>query len=280
MSEPTERPPSPIPVPWPFRPPYELEPSHPLYSHAQRDREQQAIEQQAGVQSRWDAEWDEFDRYYQQSRSRHRRAEQNRHHTVAPAMPSPPHQRQHGQHPYELPADSRGNPREKPTIHPATDIYGFPPGDPFYRPHLRYTPREPEHEAALREQAAMSPDKQFPPRAMGRSAMSMMQSENGYSGSHTQPIDHGSATHSRPRPPSPPPMPYRPMDMRRDQGHAGHGYPGPSRPAQQDRYQEPRYPSQPNDASTGHGHPSCGCKGYVTLTLGDEDLDLWDWSED
>lgn len=61
MSESNERPPSPIPVPWPFRPPYALEPSHPLYNHVARDHEQQAA-----VQARWDAEWDEFDRYYHQ----------------------------------------------------------------------------------------------------------------------------------------------------------------------------------------------------------------------
>lgn len=67
MSEPNERPPSPIQVPWPFRPPHQLEPSHPLYNHVTRDHEQ------ADVQSRWDAEWDEFDRCYRYTRSRHTR---------------------------------------------------------------------------------------------------------------------------------------------------------------------------------------------------------------
>ena len=31
---------------------------------------------------------------------------------------------------------------------------------------------------------------------------------------------------------------------------------------------------------TGHGHPSRGREGYVTLTLGDEHLDIWDLIED
>jgi len=293
MSEPTERRPSPIPVPWPFRPPYDLEPSHPLYSHAQRDREQQAIEQQADVQSRWDVEWDEFDRCYQETRSRQRRAEQT-------------HQRQHDQGHYEPPTDSRGGPpggherwrflggdyvrdspdgewveARKPEVHPETDIYGFPPGDPFYRPHLRYTPREDDYEDAPRGQAAMQPmDNQPPPHAIGRAGMPPPQFGNMYSGGHSQPVGNTSNSRSGPRPPSPPPMPYRPTDMRGDQGQAGHGYPGPSRSVQQGRYQEPRYPTQPKEASTGHDRPLRGGEGYITLTLGDEDLDIWDWTED
>ena len=292
MSEPTEHPPSPIPVPWPFRPPYDLEPSHPLYNHAQHDREQQAIEQQADVQSRWDAECDEFDRYYQQnSRIRRARTEQARRHTVALRMPPQPHERQHDQDHYELPADWRGGPREgrherwrdlgrdyvrdgpdgeyagvwKPTIHPVTDIYGIPPGDPLYRPHLRYTPRKSEHGHAQGEQAAMSPPR---PHVTDRLNMASLRSG-----------DAPGASYSMPRPPSPLPVPYRPTDMH---GDLGRKPPGASRSIQQDRYQEPRYPTQTNNARTspGHGHSSRGGNGYITPTLGGEHLDLWDWTED
>ena len=228
MSEPNERPPSPIPVPWPFRPPYDLEPCHPLYNHVTRDRERQA-----DVQSQWDAEWDEFDRYYQQeSRIRRTRTEQAHHQTMAPPMPPQPHQRHNDQGRHDPPAEPRGGgthghegwrylgrdrvrdspdsewvEARKPTIHIVTDIYGLPPGDPLYRPHLRYTPRESDHEGAQEEQAA-----------------------------------------------TPPKINVLIPDPLRDPINAR--------------------------VRTGHGRSSHGGKGYVTLTLGDEHLDIWDWSED
>ena len=236
MSDPTEHPPSPIPVPWPFHPPYDLEPSHPLYNHVPRKREQQA-----DVQARWDIDWAEFDRQYQSTR---RRAEQTRQRTEVP----------------------------KPTAYPETNIYGFAPGDPMYRPHLRYTPREFGDEGVQRGQAAMPPgDNRLPRRTTGPPGMAPSQSGNGYG-----------ASQSMRRPPSPPPIPYRPTDMCRDLDYVGFGHPGPGRPVQQDRYQEHRYPIQRRDAgtSTGHRHPPGGSQGYVNLTLRDEHLVIWDWSED
>lgn len=196
-------------------------------------------------------------------------------------MPLQPQQSQHDQNLYQPPADSRGSPCEEPSIHPVTDIYGLPPGDPFYRPQLRYTPREPEFEDAQRERAAMSlVDKHFPSRAMDRSAMPPPQSGTGGNDGHTQPVDHGSAAHSRPRPPSSPLMSYRPMDMRRDQGHAGHGSPGPksispARPVSgaQIPYATKRLIKKPRPPTTWRQRLRDPHSGH-------EDLDLWNWSED
>jgi hypothetical protein len=236
MSDPTEHPPSPIPVPYPLHPPYDLEPSHPLYNHIPRELER---EQQADVQARWDIDWAEFDRRYQQIRSTRSRREQTRQRTEVPE----------------------------------TDLYGFAPGDPMYGPHLRYTPGEFDDGDGQRGQGAMPPvEDRLPPRGIGRPEMAPSQSGNGY----------GPPPQSMPRPPSPPPIPYRPTDMHRDLGHAGYGHPGSRRSAQQDLYQEPRYPTQRRDAgaSTSRSHPPGGGQGYVNLTLGDEHLDIWDWSED
>lgn len=369
MSEPTQRQPSPIPVPWPFCPPHKLEPSHPLYNHVPREREHErksvaqrmwddeweevdreylqererdrrmeerekgsvaepvmteghqrprGREQKSVAQSLWDAEWAEVDRQYLQDRERSRRTEQNRQHDIAPPVLSQHHQRQHEQ----PPADSRGG-RErwiyrgqsyardspgsewvevpKPVVHPETDIYGFAPGGPFYRPHLRYTPREDDRGDAQGAQDGMPPgNNQLPP-----------QSGNGSGGGHAQPINHGSNPQSIPRPPSPPPMPYGSRDMHGDLGPAGHGYPVSSRSVQQDRYRGPRCPTQPNDVqrATSHGQrlsPSgaqqqdqapatseaplgrletredpweflFGSKGYVTVAPGDEPPFWWNW---
>jgi hypothetical protein len=82
----------------------------------------------------------------------------------------------------------------KPTIHPVTDIYGFPPGDPMYRPHLRYTPRESEHEDVQRsEGAAQTVGNQPPPHATGRPEMPPRHSGNGDNGGRIQHMDHGNA---------------------------------------------------------------------------------------
>jgi len=360
MSELTERPPSPIPVPWPFHPPHALEPSHPLYNHVprDRDRERQSVAQRmwddewAGVdrewlqererdrkefvaQSLWDAEWEDVDRQYLQDRERsRRRTAQNHQHDVDPPVPTQPYQRQqdqgHHNPPTETPADPCGG-RErwtylgrsyardnhgsewmqvpKPKVNHETDLYGFPPGDPFYRPHLRYTPRgdDPGDGDAQRRQAAMPPVGNGPPQ------MPPPQTGNGGGGDHAQPINHGSNPQSIPRPPSAPPMPYRPREMNRDLGPAGRGYPGPHRSVQQDRYHDPRHPTQPNDVrgSTGHGQPLSpggaqqqdqapatseappgrletredpweflfGSKGYVTVAPGDEPPFWWNWKD-
>ena len=236
-NSPTNHPPSPIPVPYPFHPPYDLEPSHPLYNHVPREREQQA-----DVQTRWDIDWAEFDRRYQQIRSTRSRREQTRQRAEVP--------------------------------HPETDIYRFEPGDLMYRQHFRYTPRGVDDEGGQGGRGGMPPpvNNRSAPRGMGRLGMAPLQAGNGY----------GPPPQSMPRPPSPPPISYGPMDMHRDFGHAGYGHPGLSRSGQQDRYQEHRYPTQRRGAgaSTGSSHPPGGRPGYVNLTLGDEHLDIWDWSED
>lgn len=387
MSEPTERLPSLIPMSWPFRPPHELEPSHPLYNHVPRERER---EQRSTAQRLWDAEWEDFDREYMQNRERsrgreernqhnfaepvltqghqrprdreqqsksvaqrlwdaewedvdlqylqdretRRRTEQNRQHDIAPPVPSQHYQRQHdqGHHNPPPPADPHDGPRggrerwiylgrsyardslngewkqvPKPTVHQETDLYGFPPGDPFYRPHLRYTPRQGDSGDAQGGQAAMPPMENGPPQ------MPPPQAGNGYGGGHAQPINHGSSHQSMPRPPSPPPVPHRPRDMYRDLGPVGHGYPGSSQSVQQDRYYDPMRPAQPNDmrGSTGHGQPLSpggaqqknqvpatseappgrletredpweflfGSKGYATVTPGDEPPFWWNWKD-
>jgi hypothetical protein len=188
----------------------------------------------------------------------------------------------------------------KPTIHPVTDIYGFAPGDSMYRPHLRYTPREFDDGDARGGQAAMPPvDDQQRPRAVGRSEMPPPQSGNVYG---------GNSSHSGLRPPSPPPMPYRPRDMPRDPVPARNGYPESPQPVQQDRCHDPQYPPQPSDARASAEHvppvrsdagqpaPShapadrlktredpwgflFGSKGYTTLAPGDERPFWWDWKD-
>jgi len=234
---PTNHPPSPIPVPYPFHPPHDLEPSHPLYNHVPRERERDR-EQQSDVQTRWDIDWAEFDRRYQQIRSTRSRREQARQRNEVP--------------------------------HPETDIYGFEPGDPMYRPHLRYTPREfGDGDGDGRWGQGVMPmgGDRGAPRGMGRSEMAPSQSR---------------PPQSMSRPPSSSPISHRPTDTHRDFGHVGYGHPGSGRSVQQDRYPDPRFPTQSNDARAfpGHGHSSRGGKGYVNLTLGDEHLDIWDWSED
>lgn len=279
MSEVHERPPSPIPVPWPFRPPYALEPSHPLYSHVTRDHEQQAA-----VQARWDAEWDEFDRYYQQTRSRHTRTEQTRHNTAASPVPRQCHyQRQQDQHPYNAPSDSRDGPRGcrerwrnlgrdyvrdspdsewveawKPTIHPVTDIYGFPPGDPMYRPHLRYTPRESEHEDLQRnEGATQSVGNQLPPHATGRPEMPPRYSGNWNNGGRIEPIDHGNARA--------PTVHLNPI--------------GPDAVQQRQVSASSQAPAGPLETREDPWEFLFGSKGYTTLAQGNERPFWWDWED-
>ena len=334
MPEPTERPRSPIPVPWPFRPPHELEPSHPLYNHVPREPEhgrksvaqrmwddewedvdRQYLEArersrrtegrgQGGVaepvrtqehqrqhdrkqqsksvaQSLWDPELKDVDRQYLQDRERSRRTEQSRQYNIAPPVPTQGHrhqrdQGQQDQRQHDPSADVRGEPRggrerwiyrgqsyaraspnsewvevSKPTVPAETDIYGFAPGHPFYRPHLRYTPRGDGGGDVQKGQDAMPPVGNGPPQ------VSPPPTGNGEGGGHAQPINHGSSPQPMPRPPSPPPMPYRPRDMHRDLGPTGLGYPGSRRSVQHDRYYDPRRPAQPNDmrGSRGHGQP-------------------------
>lgn len=317
MSEPTDHQPSPIPVPWPFHPPYDLEPDHPLYSHVSHERKQQA-----DVQRRRDAEWDEFDRDYQKGRLTRTRREQTRHQTVTSCDNPQLRERQHDRGHYDPIADSRGpltdargpsGGRErwiylgnsytrdspdsewvespKPTIHPVTDIYGFPPADPMYRPDLRYTPREFDEGNSQRGQVAMPPMDKEPQRAMGRPEMAPSLAGG----------VHGGSSHSGPRPPSPPPIPYRPTDV----------YSLPRRSAQQDRNHDPGYGTQPSSGRTSadHGLPTrpdaaqprhsaassapadrletredpweflFGSKGYVTIAPGDESPFWWDWKD-
>jgi hypothetical protein len=183
----------------------------------------------------------------------------------------------------------------------------------MYRPDLRYTPREVDHGDTQGERAAVPPVNNQPPqRPMGRSEMPLPQSGNGYSGGHAQPIDHGNSARSGPRPPPPPPVPFRPMDLPRDPGLANLGYPGPPQPTQQDRYHDPRYPTQPKDARAAPGNSNLigpgaaqhhqvpaasnatnerletredpweflfGSKGYTTLAPGDERPFWWDWKD-
>jgi len=315
MSEPTERPPSPIPVPWPFIPPHPLEPDHPLYSHVPRNPGEQTIEQ-----AQWNASWDEFDRQYRQIRSTQTRTEQSHHHIFAPPMPPAPQQHQHrpqyDQQYHDTPTNPHGGPerwihrgrsyaRDNPdsewveapkhAMHPATDIYGFAPGDPMYRPHLRYTPRESDDGEVQREQSAVpSMDARATPHTMRRGDI------------------HG-ASRSMPRAPSPPPMPYRPRAMPGDRGPADYSHPGSSRSVPQDRYPDPRYPPPINDARAPSNHSRSlgpdatqqlhqapatshnsnerletredpweflfGSKGYVTLAPGDERPGWWDWED-
>lgn len=257
---------------------------------------------------------------------------------MAPPVPPQAHQRQHDRQLNGPPTDSHGGPRRgrerwryldrdyvrdgtdsewveawKPTIHPVTDIYGFPPGDPLYRPHLRYTPRGPEYEHAQGEQAAVPPvDRQPHRRAMGRAEMPPPHSGSGVNGGHFQSTGDSNATHSRPQPPSPPPMPYRRTGMRKDQSHASYGRSGPSPSFPQDRRSDLRYPTQPNNARAPTGHVNSigpgaaqqrqdpaatqapaepletredpweslfGSKGYTTLAPGDERPFWWDWED-
>jgi hypothetical protein len=197
----------------------------------------------------------------------------------------------------------------KPPVHLVTDIYGIPEGDPLYRPHLRYTPREFDDGDAPQEQAEMQPmASQAPSHAMGGSEMPPSRSMNRGFATGTQPIDNSSSSHTRPRSRSPLPMPYRPWKMPGILGTADDEYPGSSQPLHQDRLYDTRFAAQPSDGrgssrnsrpvgpdiTPQHQVPAAshapnetletredpwefffGSKGYVTLAPGDERPAWW-----
>jgi hypothetical protein len=171
MSETTEHPPSPPPVPRPFHPQYPLEPT---YYHVPRDRGEQDVEQ-----GRRNPSDNDLDHRHHQYQSTYTRTEQTRHHAVTSHMPpqlrqQQQQQQQQQQHHHQGRYDPLANPRGPrggperwrylgrnyerdhlnsewvetwtPPVHPVTDIFGIFEGDLLCRPHLRYTPPEPDRE--------------------------------------------------------------------------------------------------------------------------------------
>lgn len=263
MSDPAEHPPSPPPVPWPFRTPHPLEPSHYLYNRLPHDQGERLFEQ-----SRRNPEGNDIDGRYTRDQTTHTRIERTHRYsaTTFGSIPPSPRQHQHGQSSYDSFTDlrsPRGGPERwsylgrnyerdgpnsewvemwKPTIRPVTDIYGIPEGDPLYKPHLRYTPPQFDSEDTMRGQDAMRSTASEPTApTIGGVGIASSLSGAMYDplARHMEPVGNSSASRSIPQTLSPlAAHSSRPLDMRKELGRGGHGHPGSSRGSQPGRHHD------------------------------------------